>query len=100
MQVVVELRYVRVRFDQAVIEIERMRGCEANALDTVDGRDEVNQGRQIRERTVRHGTGIGVYVLTQQGDLAHALHRQPLNLRQHLFEWTADFLAARVGPDA
>ena len=49
-QMVVELRHVRVGLDQAVAEFERMRGGEADALDTGDRRDVMDQGRQIRER--------------------------------------------------
>jgi hypothetical protein len=95
-QVIVELRHVGIRLDQAVVEIERVRGGEADALHAVDRGDEVDQGRKVRGRAVLHRPGIGVHVLAQERHLTHALPAQAADLFQHLLEGAADLLAARV----
>src|SRR3982074_1436272 len=97
MQKIIELGDVGIRLDQAVVEIERVRGGESNALDAVDRGYEMNQRRQIRERAVRHRPGVGIHVLAEQRDLAHALLTQAFHFLEHLRERAADFLAARIG---
>ena len=74
--------------------VKRMRSTP------VDRGDEMDQGRQIRRRAVRHRPGIRIHILAEQRDLAHALAGQAFHLRKHLLERAADFLAARVGHDA
>ena len=95
-QVIVELRHVRIRLDQAVVEIERVGGGEANALHAVDRGDEVDQGGKVRGRAVLHRPGIGVHVLAQQRHFTHALPAHLADLAQHLLEGAADLLAPRV----
>src|SRR5258708_23158244 len=100
MQKIIELGYVGIRLDQAVAEVERVRGGEAYSLDAVDRGYEMNQRRQIRKRAVRHRPGIGIHVLAEQRYLAHALLAQAFHFLKHLLEGTADFFAARIGDDA
>ena len=99
-QVVGELRHVGERLDQAVVELERVRGGEADALDARHARHVVDERRQIEARAVSHRAAVGVDVLAEQRDLAHALGGELPHLLEHRVEAAADFLAARVGHDA
>src|SRR5882672_11307423 len=100
MQVVRELRNARIRLDEAVGELERMRGREADSLDPGYGRDVMDQRREIDERAIRHGAGIRVHILAEERDLADALSRQLPHLIEHRVERPADLIAPRVGNDA
>ena len=77
-----------------------MRGREADALDARNRRDVVDQSREIGAGCRPPSRRVGVDVLAEQRDLAHALAREVRDLVQHLLERAADFLAARVGHDA
>src|ERR1700722_9509276 len=63
MQEIIELRYVGIRFDQTIIEVERMRSRESDAFPPVDGSDKVDQCRKGGERSVLHGARVRVHVL-------------------------------------
>ena len=72
-QVVRELVDVRERLDQAVVELQRMRGGEADALDARHARHVVDERREIDQRAVGHRARVGVDVLAEQRDLGDAL---------------------------
>ena len=78
---------LRVGLDQAVAELDRMRGREADAADAVDARDVLDQQREVRASRRR---AIGPrYALTfwpEQVDLAHALRGERRDLGQHVVE--------------
>ena len=95
-----ELRHVGVGLDQAVGELERVRGRETDALDALNARDVMDERRQIDAAAVRHRAGVGVDVLAQQRDLADALRSQRAHFVEHRLERAAHLIAARVGHDA
>ena len=70
-----ELRHVAIRIDQAVAELDRMRGREADALDARNCRDEVDQRREVGMTTAGQRAAIRVHVLPEQRDLHDALLR-------------------------
>ena len=80
-QMVRELRHVRVGLDQAVRELQRMRGGEADALDARHRRDVMDQRGEIDDGAVRHRARVGVHVLAEQRHFAHALRRELAHLR-------------------
>src|SRR5690606_11831128 len=57
---------VRVRLDERVRELDGMRGREADALDAVETRDEVNQRREIRDAALVQRAAVSVDVLPKQ----------------------------------
>jgi hypothetical protein len=65
-QVVGELRHARERFDQAVVELERMRGGEATPLDAAHPRDVVDERVARSTCTVGHRTAVRVDVLAEE----------------------------------
>ena len=75
-QIVRELRHVAIRLDQRVLELDRMRGREADALDARHFGDVIDQRAEIAQRAVVHRAVVGVDVLAEQRDLAHALARE------------------------
>ncbi len=95
-QVIGQLRDVPESLGQAGIEFHRVRGREADAVDAVDGGHVVDQQGEVRFAAVMHGPEIGIHVLAQQVDLAHALPRQPGAFGHHVIQRAADFLAAGV----
>src|SRR3546814_2388779 len=63
---------------------------DLDAVDAVDFRDRADQQREIRDFAVAIRSTIGIDVLPQQVDLAHALGRQLRHFHQHVLERTAD----------
>ena len=100
MQIVCELGHVGIRLDQRIREFERMRGGEADAADAVEFGDRVDQQRQIRRAAIVHRAAIGVDVLAEQIDLAHALFGERSDFGHDIVERPADFLAACIGHHA
>ena len=95
-QVFYQLRHVGVGLDQAVRELQRVRGGVANALDPVDGRYHANQFGEVRQATVLGQAAIAVDVLAQQGHFTHAVFSQVDHFAEHVVERAADFFAAGV----
>ena len=100
MQVADQLGNVRVGLDQAVAELDRMRGGVADPLDAVDGGHVMQQQREIGDLAVVHQAAVGVDVLPQQHDLADTLLRQQCQLGDDIIQRAADLLAAGIGHDA
>jgi hypothetical protein len=77
-----------------------MRGRETNALNAGNFGDEIDQRGEIGVTAALHRAAVGVYVLTEQRDLAHSLRGETLEFLEHLLERPTDLLAARVRHDA
>ena len=78
-----------------------MRGGEADALDAVDLGDGADQQPQVRQFVAAfHRAAVGVDVLPQQVDLAHALGGQLHDLHQHVLERPADLGTPGIGHHA
>ena len=95
-----ELGLVAVRRDQVVAHVARMARGVAQALDAADA-DEVRD--QVRERAhaaVGPQSVIGVDVLPEKGELAHALACQGARLRLHVGDGARIFGAPGVGDHA
>ena len=60
----------------------------------------ISVARSAISRRVAHRPAVGVDVLPEQRDLAHALVGEVGDLGQHVVERPRDLLAARVGHDA
>jgi hypothetical protein len=73
-----------------------VRRGETNAVDAVEARDEVDQRGEVGGAAAVHDAAIGVHVLAEQVDLAHAELGEPVRLRDHVVEWAADLFTARV----
>src|SRR5690606_2630778 len=86
--------------DQRVGELERVRGGEADAADAVDLGQGADQQAQVGNLAVAIRAAVGVDVLAEQVDLAHALRGQLRAFDQHVLEWAADLGAAGVGHHA
>src|SRR5450830_1098458 len=99
-QVLDQLRNLGVGLDQAVGELQRVRGGVADAFDTVDGGDHADQLRQVCQAAVMGGAAIAVDVLPQQGHFAYAMFGQVEDLGDHVVERPADFFATGVGHHA
>ncbi|MBV5272965.1 MAG: DUF362 domain-containing protein, partial [Lamprocystis purpurea] len=96
----VEMLYL---FKPDLVFIDGVVGGEGECpapVDPVDSRHIADQQRQIRDGPVVHAPAIGVDVLAQQIDLAHALLGQAGDLSEDVVEWPADLLAAGVGDHA
>src|SRR5450830_114147 len=99
-QVLDQLRNLGVGLDQAVGELQRVRGGVTDSLDAVDGGDHADQFRQVRQAAVMGGAAIAVDVLPQQGHFAYAVFGQVEDLGDHVVERPADFFATGVGHHA
>ena len=99
-QEVRELGHVAIGLDQRVAELQRMRSGEADAADAVDFGDGADQQREVRDLALAIRAAVGVDVLAEQVDLAHALRGELRDFDQHVLERAADFGAAGVGHHA
>ena len=77
-----------------------MTGRIAQPVDAIDPRDAVEQARQRPRPPVRALAVIGVDVLADQRDLAHAGFGQVLDFGEDLLHRPRHFHAARIGHDA
>jgi hypothetical protein len=91
---------VAVRRDQRVLDVARMAGRIAQACDAVDFGEPVQQPSERPGASVRAFTVIGVDVLPDQRDLAHAVVGEPLHVVDDLCDRPRHFRAARIGHDA
>ena len=90
-----------MRGDQVVVHVARMAGGVAQPRDARDSREPMQQrGRASQARPSASFAVIGVDVLAEQRDLAHAGVGQPLDLGDDLRDRPRDFGAARIGHDA
>ena len=90
----------RVRGDQVVGHVARMAGGVAQALDAADARQPADQLRQRPRAAVGAEAVIGIDVLAQQRDLAHAVIGKAARLGLHVGDGSREFRAARVGHHA
>ena len=95
-----QLRHFLVHLDQGVGELHRVAGGVADAVDAVDIADQQNQVGQIQRLAAGALAPVGVHVLAQQVDFAHAHVRQVADLIQHRLHRAAHFLAPGVGHHA
>ena len=100
MQLRHQRRQIAMRRDQVVAHVERMAGRIAQPLDAADLREPFEQPRQRPRPPVRSGAMIGIDVLSDQRDFAHAGVRQPLDFGADLVDRAGGFRAARIGHDA
>ena len=78
-----------------------MAGRVADALDPGDLGDDLEQGREVGDLgRPAHRAAVGIDVLAEQGDLAHALVGQAGDLGEHVVERPRHLFAAGVGNDA
>ncbi len=99
-QVAREFGHLRIGLDQAVGELDRVRGREADAIDAIDRSDVIDQRREIGNLAIVHQPPVRIDILAQQVDLAYALCGQRGDLGNDVIERAADLLAARVRHDA
>ena len=96
-----QLRHLAVGLDQALAELIRVAGGEAQALDARDLRGVFQQQGQVGVLArVAHLAAVGIDVLAQQIELHHALVGQAGDLGQHIVEGARDLFAAGIGHDA
>src|SRR4051812_3655898 len=77
-----------------------MRGRETQTLDAGHFREVLEQQRQIRCFAIAHLAAIGVYVLTQQGNLLCSLVCEPGNFRKDIVKRPGYFFAPGIGHHA
>src|SRR5690606_21557824 len=95
-----QLRNLTIDFNQAVAEFHRVGSSETNTVNAFDRGNVGDQLCQIHLTAIVHGAPVGVDVLAQQIDFAHALGRQVYHFGDHIIERAADFLAPGVGHHA
>ena len=93
MDVVDQLGDPAIGLDEPRAELLRVRRGVANAFDAGDFGHVLQQQREIDDLAIAHGAPIGVDVLAQQRDFAHALFGQPGHLDQHVVERPRDLFA-------
>ena len=87
--------------DQLVVHVARMAGGVAQPRDAGNLGEPMQQPRRASRRAPSGALAvIGVDVLAEQRDLAHAGIGQPLGLGDDLRDRPRDFGAARIGHDA
>lgn len=93
-----QLRHMGIGLDQRIAEFQWMPRREANAPDTIDLRQIINQQCQIGSFAGMHGPTVTVDVLPQTHILisAYALFGQRGDFGNHIVKWTANFLATCV----
>src|SRR3989338_885592 len=99
-QVLDQFRHLGMHLDQAVGELQGVRGGVADAVDAVDSRNHPDQFGQVGAVAVVGEAAITVDVLPEQGDLAYAVFGQMEDFAEYVVEGPADFLTASVGHHA
>ena len=100
MQEADQLGRILVHFDDIVGELDGMAGGVAHAVDAVDGGHQAQQLGEAADIAIEGLAPVGVDVLTQQVDLAHALIGQLGDFIEHVVHRPADFFTAGVGHHA
>ncbi len=89
-----------MRGDEIVVHVARMAGGVAQPRDAGNLREPMQQPAERRGAAVQILAVIGVDVLADQRDLAHAGVGQALGLGDDLCDRARHFRAARIGHDA
>ncbi len=89
-----------MRLDQTVLDVARMAGRIAQAQHAGDGGEPLKQLAERPASSIRPFAVIGVDVLPDQGDLAHAVIGKPRHILDDPRHGTRDFCATRVRHDA
>ena len=98
-QMVDQFRHLNVGVDQVAAELERVGGGVADAVDALDLGHVVDQLGEVRLVVVDR-PAVGVDVLAEQVDLAHALARELSDLAHDIGDRPAHLLAPGVGHHA
>ena len=91
-----QLGEVRVGVDQPLRELLGVRGRVADPLDARNLVHVLQQQREVGAAAVAHRPQVGIDVLAQQRDLAHAVRGQIGDLGQHIVDRSRHLLAARI----
>src|SRR5690606_22788455 len=95
-----QLGHFVVYLHQCIGELYRVRGGEANAVDTLNRRYIGNQFGQVHGCGVVASTAIGVHVLSQPACFSPGVTRQVHDLGHHIGRRTADFFTTGGGSHA
>ncbi len=93
-------RQVAVRFDQCLVDVAGMAGRVAQADDAGNFGEAIQQAAERPDPAVRSLAVIGVDVLPDQGDFAHAIVGEPEHVVDDLCHGPRHFGAARIGHHA
>ena len=93
-------RQIAVSCDQRVVHVARMAGGVAQARDAGHVRQAMKQASERPDRAVRPLTVIGVHVLPDQRQLAHARIGEAQGLVEDFCDRARDLRAAGIGHDA
>ena len=93
-------RQIAVGCDQRVVHVARMAGGVAQARDAGHVRQAMQQAAERPDRAVRPLAVIGVDVLADQRELAHARIGEAQGLVEDLCDRARDLRAAGIGHDA
>ena len=88
-----------MRRDQVGVHVARMTGGVTQPLDAAERGEQAEQSRQGPWLPVRPLAMIGIHVLADEGDLAHAGIGQSLDLGADFGDRTGGFRAARIRHD-
>ena len=91
---------IAMRRDQGVVDVAGMAGRVAQANDAGNFGQALQQGAERPNPSVRSLAVIGVDVLSDQGDLAHAIVGEPEHVVDNLCNGPRHLGAARVGHHA
>src|ERR1700730_6570605 len=89
-----------MRLDQRLVDIAGAAGRVTQAKDAGNLGEATQQGAEWPDMSVRSLAVIGVDVLPDQGDFAHAVVGEPLHVVDDPCDRPRYFGAARVGHDA
>ena len=89
-----------MRRDQAVVDIARMAGRIAQACESRNIGQTMQQPAERPARAIRPLAMIGIDVLSDERDFAHAMVDEPLHVVHDLLDRARDLGAAGVGHDA
>ena len=68
-----KLRHFRIGLNQAVGELDRMRGREPDSVDALDSSNIIYERSEIGNLSIKHRPTIGIDILAEQIDFANAL---------------------------
>ena len=95
-----ELRKFAVCRDEISVHVARVARGVAQAQHTGYVRKAPQQLSECRRPAIRSESVIGIHILADQRDLAHARFGQPRDLCDNLFNRARDFSTTRIGHDA
>ena len=100
MQIGHQLRLFAVQTDQLVCHLKRMTGRVAQARQPLDSGKPPQQACETPLAAIGTSAMIGVYVLTEQSELTHALRDKVFGFLGDGNNTAREFRAARIGHDA